>query len=133
MKLRRVHRCGVTKVFTARTHPFGITCFPFHLPSEGINTPTRAMSRVERYIAYSGCTESGREEFFLCFARSKSYIPSGTANSVSSATKMSLPDIFSNAVPPVKVPNSDTENGFRALPPLAETTKPPIPHSPDGW
>jgi hypothetical protein len=40
--------------------------FPFHTPKSSISKPRRAMSRVETYIAYSGCTLLGAGIFF-CF------------------------------------------------------------------
>lgn len=89
----RSHQCR-----DAPLHPFGITGLPFQLPSASINNPTRAMSLVDRYIAYSGCTESGIELFLRCFERSKSCIPMGLAKSDSSASKISLPVSFSKAV-----------------------------------
>lgn len=84
----RSHQCR-----DAPLHPFGITGLPFQLPSASINNPTRAMSLVDRYIAYSGCTESGIELFSRCFERSM-----GLAKSDSSASKISLPVSFSKAV-----------------------------------
>src|SRR5262245_37961445 len=77
---------GVMMLVVYLHQSLGTTCLPFQLPSRSISRPRRAISRVDRYIAYSGWTDAGIVEIFFCRARSKSCIWMGRARSDSSAS-----------------------------------------------